>query len=128
MGVPDVYSAELSEFVFAAGVKLLHSMKPDLMYLSTTDYVQHKYAPGSEGANRFYAMMDKYLGELDAGGAIIVIVADHGMKDKHLADGAPVAQQLKDDVSQSLQKRDSLWAKMQAQAGAAAGPSPRGAS
>lgn len=36
-----------------------------------------------------------------------------------------VAQQLKDDVSQSLQKRDSLWAKMQAQAGAAAGPSPR---
>jgi phosphonoacetate hydrolase len=24
MGVPDVYSAELSEFVFAAGVKLLH--------------------------------------------------------------------------------------------------------
>ncbi|MEY3080896.1 MAG: phosphonoacetate hydrolase, partial [Pseudomonadota bacterium] len=36
MGVPDVYSAELSEFVFAAGVKLLKSMKPDLMYLSTT--------------------------------------------------------------------------------------------
>ena len=72
MGVPDVYSAELSEFVFAAGVKLLAQMKPNLMYLSTTDYVQHKYAPGSEGANRFYAMMDKYLGELDAGGAIIV--------------------------------------------------------
>lgn len=96
MGVPDVYSAELSEFVFAAGVKLLDSMKPDLMYLSTTDYVQHKYAPGSEGANRFYAMMDKYLGELDAGGAIIVIVADHGMKDKHLANGDPDVLYLQD--------------------------------
>ena len=96
MGVPDVYSAELSEFVFAAGVKLLHQMKPDLMYLSTTDYVQHKYAPGSEGANRFYAMMDKYLGELDAGGAIIVIVADHGMKDKHLANGEPDVLYLQD--------------------------------
>jgi phosphonoacetate hydrolase len=96
MGVPDVYSAELSEFVFAAGVKLLGSMKPDLMYLSTTDYVQHKYAPGSEGANRFYAMMDKYLGELDAGGAIIVIVADHGMKDKHLANGDPDVLYLQD--------------------------------
>ena len=96
MGVPDVYSAELSEFVFAAGVKLLKSMKPDLMYLSTTDYVQHKYAPGSEGANRFYAMMDKYLGELDAGGAIIVIVADHGMKDKHLANGDPDVLYLQD--------------------------------
>jgi phosphonoacetate hydrolase len=96
MGVPDVYSAELSEFVFAAGVKLLKSMKPDLMYLSTTDYVQHKYAPGSEGANRFYAMMDKYLGELDAGGAIIVIVADHGMKDKHLVNGDPDVLYLQD--------------------------------
>ena len=96
MGVPDVYSAELSEFVFAAGVKLLHSMKPDLMYLSTTDYVQHKYAPGSQGANRFYAMMDKYLGELDKQGAIIVIVADHGMKDKHLPNGEPDVLYLQD--------------------------------
>jgi phosphonoacetate hydrolase len=96
MGVPDVYSAELSEFVFAAGVKLLAAMKPDLMYLSTTDYVQHKYAPGSAGANAFYAMMDKYLGQLDDGGAIIVIVADHGMKDKHLADGSPDVVYLQD--------------------------------
>ena len=96
MGVPDVYSAELSEFVFAAGVKLLASMKPDLMYLSTTDYVQHKYAPGSKGANDFYAMMDKYVGQLDAGGAIVVIVADHGMKDKHLANGEPDVVYLQD--------------------------------
>ena len=96
MDVPDVYSAELSEFVFAAGVKLLHSMKPDLMYLSTTDYVQHKYAPRSVGAQAFYAMMDTYLGQLDAGGAIVVIVADHGMKDKHLANGEPDVVYLQD--------------------------------
>ena len=96
MDVPDVYSAELSEFVFAAGVKLLGAMKPDLMYLSTTDYVQHKYAPGSTGANSFYAMMDKYVGALDQGGAILVIVADHGMKDKHLADGSPDVIYLQD--------------------------------
>jgi phosphonoacetate hydrolase len=89
MNVPEVYSAELSEFVFAAGVKLLGSMRPDLMYLSTTDYVQHKYAPGAAGADSFYAMMDRYLDQLDKGGAIVVIVADHGMKDKHLADGEP---------------------------------------
>lgn len=102
MGVPDVYSAELSEFVFAAGVKLLESMKPDLMYLSTTDYVQHKYAPGSAGANSFYAMMDKYLGELDTQGAIIVIVADHGMKDKHLANGEPDVIYLQDVLDEKF--------------------------
>ena len=96
MNVPEVYSAELSEFAFAAGVRLLGSMRPDLMYLSTTDYVQHKYAPGSPGAHSFYAMMDKYLGQLDAAGAIVVIVADHGMKDKHLTNGEPDVIYLQD--------------------------------
>jgi phosphonoacetate hydrolase len=104
MGVPEVYSAELSEFVFAAGVKLLGSMKPDIMYLSTTDYVQHKYAPGSAGANSFYEMMDVYLGQLDAGGAIVVIIADHGMRDKHLANGEPDVIYLQDALDQSLGK------------------------
>src|SRR3546814_7397466 len=71
--LPSVYSADLSEFVFAAGVKLMESMRPDLMYLSTTDYIQHKHAPGSDGANDFYAMMDGYFAALDAAGAVIVL-------------------------------------------------------
>ena len=67
MPVPSVYSAELSEFVFAAGVELMSRReRPDVMYLSTTDYVQHKHAPGTAGANAFYAMIDRYLGKLDA--------------------------------------------------------------
>ena len=49
--MPDVYCADLSEFVFAAGVKLMERDRPDLMYLSTTDYVQHKHAPGTTIAN-----------------------------------------------------------------------------
>lgn len=96
MPVPSVYSAELSEFVFAAGVKLMASRRPDLMYLSTTDYVQHKAAPGSPAANAFYAMMDGYLSQLDAMGATIVVTADHGMNDKHDAQGAPKVIYLQD--------------------------------
>ncbi|MFK7890007.1 MAG: phosphonoacetate hydrolase, partial [Granulosicoccus sp.] len=87
--VPEVYSAALSEFVFAAGVRLLREFKPDVMYLTTTDYIQHKHAPGDAVANDFYASFDRYLAELDALGAAIVITADHGMKPKHLADGSP---------------------------------------
>src|SRR5690349_16556967 len=87
--LPDVYSSDLSEFVFAAGVSILRKERPDLMYLSTTDYVQHKAAPGSEMANAFYAMMDRYVGELDAAGAVVVLTADHGMNDKHLENGEP---------------------------------------
>ncbi|MGF6603731.1 phosphonoacetate hydrolase [Paraburkholderia sp. GAS448] len=81
--VPDVYSAGLSEFVFAAGVRLAETRKLDLMYLSTTDYVQHKAAPGTEGANAFYAMMDGYLARLDELGWVVALTADHGMNAKH---------------------------------------------
>ena len=87
--LPEVYSADLSEFVFAAGVKLLGTFRPDIMYLSTTDYVQHKSAPDSEIANSFYEMVDRYVGKLDAAGCTLVMTADHGMNDKHLASGEP---------------------------------------
>ncbi len=60
--LPSVYSADLSEFVFAAGVALMERVRPDVTYLSTTDYVQHKHAPGTPEANAFYRMMDGYLG------------------------------------------------------------------
>jgi len=94
--LPSVYSADLSEFVFAAGVKLMERHRPDLMYLSTTDYVQHKAAPGAPAANAFYQMMDPYLASLDAMGCTIALTADHGMNDKYGADGKPNVIYLQD--------------------------------
>jgi len=96
MGVPDVYSAGLSEFVFAAGVKLMERDRPQIMYLSTTDYIQHKHAPGTPVANAFYAMMDGYLAQLDTMGCTIVITADHGMNAKFGSDGQPDVIYLQD--------------------------------
>jgi phosphonoacetate hydrolase len=89
MKAPSVYSAELSEFVFAAGVELAGRERPDIMYLSTTDYIQHKHAPGTPVANDFYAMMDSYMAKLDAAGYVIAMTADHGMNAKHDDDGKP---------------------------------------
>jgi phosphonoacetate hydrolase len=94
--LPEVYSADLSEFVLAAGARLLESFRPDVMYLSTTDYVQHKAAPGSTVANEFYAMLDRYVGALDAASCVLVMTADHGMNDKHLAGGEPDVIYLQD--------------------------------
>ena len=97
MAVPSVYSAELSEFVFAAGCELMsHERRPDVMYLSTTDYVQHKHAPGTAGADAFYRMMDNYLGKLDAMGCVIVLTADHGMNAKTKMDSKPDVIYLQD--------------------------------
>jgi phosphonoacetate hydrolase len=94
--LPGVYSAALSEFVFAAGVKLMQTRRPDVMYLSTTDYIQHKHAPGTEGANAFYAMMDRHLGDLDAMGCVIALTADHGMNAKVKMDATPDVIYLQD--------------------------------
>ncbi|MFT4728416.1 MAG: phosphonoacetate hydrolase [Granulosicoccus sp.] len=105
--VPEVYSAALSEFVFAAGVKLLKEFKPDVMYLTTTDYIQHKHAPGDDVANAFYESFDKFLTELDAEGAAIVITADHGMKPKHLADGSPSVVYVQDLLDEWLGKDEA---------------------
>src|ERR687891_148700 len=94
--LPLVYSAALSEFVFAAGVRLMESVRPDVMYLSTTDYVQHKHAPGTPEANAFYQMMDGYLARLGGLGATVALTADHGMNAKTNDAGAPNVVYLQD--------------------------------
>jgi len=100
--VPEVYSADLSEFVLAAGVKILREWSPNVMYLSTTDYIQHKFAPNQQGAKDFYIMADAYIGELDALGAALVVTADHGMKPKHDANGEPSVVYVQDLLDQWL--------------------------
>jgi phosphonoacetate hydrolase len=87
--LPNEYSADLSIFVLEAGVRILEREKPDLMYLSLSDYIQHKYPPGSKEADDFYIAIDGYLGRLAALGAVVAVTADHGMNDKSTADGSP---------------------------------------
>jgi phosphonoacetate hydrolase len=89
MPVPDVYSAELSEYVLAAALALFRRERPDVMYLSLTDYIQHKHPPGDPVATQFYAMLDRYFDAFDRAGAVLGLTADHGMNAKSGADGAP---------------------------------------
>ena len=73
--------------MFDAGVKLLSTVRPDLMYLSTSDYVQHKHAPGEPEADAYHHAVDKTVAALIALGATVAITADHGMNDKSAKDG-----------------------------------------
>ena len=107
MEVPNVYSQGLSEFVMAAGVKILNEFNPNIMYLSTTDFIQHKYAPGDEVANAFYAMFDRYIGELNVNNNSIIVTADHGMQPKSRSDGSPNAIFLQDILDETLGKNIS---------------------
>ncbi len=96
MSLPSIYSGKLSELVLAAGVILMKSERPEIMYLSTTDYIQHKFAPGTQEANDFYNMMDGYWNKLDKLGVTLILTADHGMSAKHDENGAPDVIYLQD--------------------------------
>ncbi|WP_158931535.1 phosphonoacetate hydrolase [Acidisphaera sp. S103] len=96
---PDRYSADLSLFVLDAGVKLLSTQRPDLMYLSTSDYVQHKHAPGEPEADAYHQAVDKIVASLMALGATVAITADHGMSDKSTPDGTPNVIYLEDELN-----------------------------
>ncbi|MBK6472107.1 MAG: phosphonoacetate hydrolase [Betaproteobacteria bacterium] len=89
MPQPDMYSMDLSLFVLEAGVRLLDRDRPELMFLSLTDYIQHKHAPGDPVADEFYRRIDAVFGRLAASGATVALTADHGMNDKSRPDGSP---------------------------------------
>ena len=94
--LPDMYSAELSLCVLDAGIKLLESRRPDILYLSLTDFIQHTHAPGQPEADRFYRDLDARFARLEALGATVALIADHGMSDKSNDDGTPRVVWLQD--------------------------------
>ncbi|MES2791188.1 MAG: phosphonoacetate hydrolase [Planctomycetota bacterium] len=86
---PQIYSADASLYVLDAGVALARSGLADFLYLSLTDYMQHKFPPEAEESLDFYAGMDARFGQLLELGAVLGLTADHGMNAKNTADGAP---------------------------------------
>ncbi len=107
MPLPDMYSMELSLFVLEAGIRLLERDRPDLLFLSLTDYIQHKHAPGDAVANEFYRRIDEKFGRLAALGAVVALTADHGMNDKSTPDGKPNVIYLQDILDRKYGKGDT---------------------
>jgi len=107
MPLPDMYSMDLSLFVLEAGIKLLERDRPDLLFLSLTDYIQHKHAPGDPVANEFYRRIDAAFGRLAAFGAVVALTADHGMNDKSTAEGRPKVIFLQDILDREFGQGDT---------------------
>ena len=107
MTQPDMYSMELSLFVLEAGIKLLEQKRPDLLYLSLTDWVQHKFAPSESGARKFYQALDACFGRLAAQDVTVALTADHGMNDKSNAEGKPNVIWLQDILDAKFGKGDT---------------------
>ncbi len=107
MPLPDMYSMDLSLFVLEAGVRLLERQRPDLMFLSLTDFIQHKHAPGDPVANEFYRRIDEKFGRLAELGAVVALTADHGMNDKSTPQGKPNVIFLQDILDREFGKGDT---------------------
>lgn len=99
---PDIYSADLSLFVLDAGIRLLEERRPEILYLSLTDYIQHSYAPDAPEAEQFYRDLDERFGRLQELGAIVALTADHGMNDKADKYGQPRVIWLQDVLDNVL--------------------------
>ena len=79
---PGIYEWDLSHYAMELALAVHRQVGLDLMYVTLTDFVQHKQAPGEELADRFFCRFDELLAEYLKEGFVIGITADHGMNAK----------------------------------------------
>lgn len=84
---PDIYSIEVNHWLFRAAINLLTEEALDLLYISTTDYVTHTFAPDDDRSQWNINQLDSLLGDiLNVSADIeIVVTADHGINLKTYA-------------------------------------------
>ncbi len=85
--VEPIYSIEINWWLLRAVHYTLREYDPQVVYCSTTDWVQHKFAPEAEMSQKHMAELDRIIGEIvdDDPEREIYITADHGMLDKSVA-------------------------------------------
>ena len=99
---PKIYDWDASHYTIEIGLAVhRHLLERDgrgleLVYLSTTDFVQHKEGPGEPMADQFYRRFDDLLGQLLDAGFVVGFTADHGMSAKQQPDGSPRVIYLED--------------------------------
>ncbi|HEU0113047.1 MAG TPA: alkaline phosphatase family protein [Thermomicrobiales bacterium] len=99
---PGPYEWDMSHYAIEIGIAVSRRVgMMDLMYLSTTDFVQHAEGPGGPMADRYFRRFDELLGQLLDLGYAVGMVADHGMNAKHDAGGAPRVHYLDDVLTEA---------------------------
>jgi phosphonoacetate hydrolase len=85
--IEPIYSVEINWWLLRAVRETLHRHDPELVYCSTTDWVQHKYAPDADLSQQHLAELDRIIGDIidDDPEREVYITADHGMLDKTTA-------------------------------------------
>jgi phosphonoacetate hydrolase len=99
---PKIYDWDASHYAMEIGLAVHRHLLQrddhglDLLYVSTTDFVQHKEAPGEPMADQFYRRFDEMIGAYLDAGFVLGFTADHGMSAKQEPDGSPRVIYLED--------------------------------
>lgn len=81
---PPIYSLEVNGWIIDAARHILGQEHFDLVYLATTDYAMHTFAPQQAESSAHLALLDRAIGQLveSLPDVQILITADHGMSAK----------------------------------------------
>ena len=81
---PEVYSLEVNGWAIRAAAFVMARHPADLVYISTTDYAMHTYAPDQPQSHAHMSILDDAIGDLvaDHPEATVLVTADHGMSAK----------------------------------------------
>jgi phosphonoacetate hydrolase len=103
---PKIYDWDASAYAAEIGLTAHRHLQErdgrglELLYVSTTDFVQHKEGPGEPMADQFYTRFDELLGEFLDAGFVVGLTADHGMSAKQEPDDSPRVIYLEDVLDQ----------------------------
>jgi phosphonoacetate hydrolase len=81
---PHVYSSEASIWLFDAALRLLEEEFFDIVYISTTDYVPHKFRATDVEARQFMERIDEKIGLILKRDLALGVTSDHGMGEKRV--------------------------------------------
>ncbi len=85
---PPIYSIDVNIWLFKVAKEIILKEDPHLIYIVTTDYAMHKYAPEHEESKRHIRGIDQAiqelveLYELKGRELLLCVTADHGMSNK----------------------------------------------
>jgi phosphonoacetate hydrolase len=102
---PGIYEWDISHYAMEMALAIHDRIGAKVVYVSLTDYVQHKEPPRGPMSDRFHARFDELLGDFLDRGFVCGITADHGMNDKTAPDGSPNVRYL-DDLLRAAGLRD----------------------
>ncbi len=90
---PSIYSAQITPWVLRAAKVMAEQGQPDLLYIATTDYMEHVYPPQASQMQQQVREMDELIGDVvkafDLSQTVVVVAADHGMSQKTRALSIP---------------------------------------